>query len=149
MQVHVYWIGKTRLPGVADLTEEYSKRLSRFCDFRAEEFRPGKKSKGNDTMEEQLLSRTESSFRIVLDPSGSRWSSEEFAVFIEKLKNRSQRLVTFCVGGADGFSSSFSRSAGQLLSLSPMTFPHELARVVLLEQIYRAFAILAHHPYPR
>ena len=149
MQVHVFWIGKTRLPGVSDLTEEYSKRLSRFCEFRAEEFRPGKKSKGNDTLEEQLLTRTETSFRVVLDPSGQRWSSQAFAAFIDKLKNRSQRSVAFCVGGADGFSSAFRQSAGQLLSLSSMTFPHELARVVLLEQIYRAFAILAHHPYPR
>ncbi len=67
------------------------------------------------------------------------------AAFLEK----AQRDVAFFVGGADGFSQSFRQEADLLLSLSKMTLPHELARVVLAEQIYRAFTILRNHPYPR
>jgi 23S rRNA (pseudouridine1915-N3)-methyltransferase len=66
-----------------------------------------------------------------------------------KLRDRGQRAVTFCVGGADGFSEGFREHADTLLALSPLTLPHELARVVLLEQLYRAFTMLANHPYPR
>ena len=150
MQVRVLWIGKTRLPGVAELTEEYSRRLGRFCEFRAGEIRgAGVKGKGKTDPDTALLARSDGSYRVVLDPSGRLWSSEDLAGFLEKLGERGQRSVSFCVGGAEGFSRQFRQQADLLLSLSPLTLPHELARVVLLEQLYRAFALLAHHPYPR
>ncbi|HLA39791.1 MAG TPA: 23S rRNA (pseudouridine(1915)-N(3))-methyltransferase RlmH [Candidatus Glassbacteria bacterium] len=150
MQVRVLWIGKTRLPGVAELTEEYSRRLVRFCRFQAEEIRAGGKGdKGRTAEEEMMLARSADSRRVVLDPQGQRWDSPDFARFLETMQNDGQRAVSFCVGGADGFSGGFRESADLLLSLSPLTLPHELARVVLLEQLYRAFALLAHHPYPR
>jgi 23S rRNA (pseudouridine1915-N3)-methyltransferase len=96
-----------------------------------------------------LLARSAGSYRIVLDPSGRPWSSEELAAFLRRMRDGGQRSVTFCVGDAEGFSAQFRKEAGLLLALSPMTLPHELARVVLLEQIYRAFTMLAGHPYPR
>ena len=149
MQVRVLWIGKTRLPGVAVLAQEYGKRLGRFCDLQAEEVRSQRKSKGGADLEAALLARSEGAYRAVLDSSGRRWTSEEFADFLRGLQNRGQQSVAFCVGGAEGFSPQFRQKADLLLSLSLMTLPHELARIVLLEQIYRAFTRLAHHPYPR
>ena len=158
MEVRVFWIGKTRLPGVANLTEEYSRRLGRFCEFRAEEIRPARRKSGaaakvaggpEGREETAMLARTADSHRVALDPSGRRWNSQEFAGFLKGLQERGTRAVSFCVGGADGFSPQFRQRADLLLSLSPLTLPHELARVVLLEQIYRAWTMLAHHPYPR
>ncbi|MBI4463387.1 MAG: 23S rRNA (pseudouridine(1915)-N(3))-methyltransferase RlmH [Acidobacteria bacterium] len=150
MQVRVLWIGKTRLPGIATLTEEYSRRLTRFCQFQAEEIRArGKGIPGRTAEEEKMLARSGHCYRVVLDPEGQRWNSAEFARFLQTMQHDGQRAVCFCVGGAEGFSRGFRQTADVLLSLSPLTLPHELARVVLLEHIYRAFALLAHHPYPR
>jgi 23S rRNA (pseudouridine1915-N3)-methyltransferase len=150
MRVSVLWIGKTRLPGVAALTEEYGKRLQRYCDFHAQEIREARKRSGETSGAEQvMLSRSKDSYRVALDAAGRKWESAEFARFLAKLRDGGGRGVSFCVGGAEGFSQGFREQADLLLSLSPLTFPHELARVVLLEQLYRAFTISAHHPYPR
>ncbi|MBI4479071.1 MAG: 23S rRNA (pseudouridine(1915)-N(3))-methyltransferase RlmH [Acidobacteria bacterium] len=149
MRIEVFWIGKTRLAGVAALTEEYSLRLGHYCDFHGAEARPVRRKGQRASEEEAILTRSKGSFRVVLDPAGKQWSSSEFARFIGKLRDRGQQSVTFCVGGADGFSTEFRDHADLPLSLSPLTLPHELARVVLLEQLYRAFTTLAGHPYPR
>jgi len=149
MRIEVFWIGKTRLPGVAALTEEYALRLSRYCEFQGVEARPSKKKGERASEEDTLLARSKGGFRVVLDPAGKQWSSPEFSRFIERMRDRGQRQICFCVGGAEGFSKGFRDQAGLLLSLSPLTLPHELARVVLLEQLYRAFTMLANHPYPR
>ena len=150
MQVGVFWVGKTRLPGVAALTEEYSRRLGRYCEFRAEEIRAARgKVRGTPGEEEAILARSKGSYRVVLDPSGKSWTSLEFTRFLRERRDGWSRGASFCVGGAEGFSRPFRQEANLLLSLSPLTLPHELARVVLLEQLYRAFTTLAHHPYPR
>jgi len=149
LRIEVFWIGKTRLGGVATLTEEYGLRLGRYCDFHGAEARPVRKKGERASEEAAILTRSEGSFRVVLDTAGKQWCSSEFARFIAKLRDRGQRTVTFCVGGAEGFSKDFRDRADLLLSLSPLTLPHELARVVLLEQLYRAFTTLAGHPYPR
>ena len=149
MRIEVFWIGKTRLPGVAALTEEYGRRLGRYCDFRGIETRPSRKNGARASEEVVMRSHSEGSLRIVLDPAGKPWSSVELARYIGRLRDRGQRSVAFCVGGADGFSREFREQADLLLSLSPLTLPHELARVLLLEQLYRAFTMMAHHPYPR
>jgi 23S rRNA (pseudouridine1915-N3)-methyltransferase len=158
MRVAVFWIGKTRLAGVAALTAEYGKRLTRYCEFEGIEARPGKvprmlssRTKGGarGSEEDVILARSEGSYRVVLDPAGKQWNSQEFARFLGTLRDRGQRAVSFCVGGAEGFSEAFRDRGDLLLSLSPLTMPHELARVLLLEQLYRAFTSLARHPYPR
>lgn len=153
MRVRVFWIGKTRLPGVAALTEEYGKRLGRYCDFQGEELREGKSGKRRTgdvtTAEATLLARSEGAYRVALDPAGKPWSSPELTAFLKKRRDGGSGAVAFCVGGADGFSPSFREKADLLLAVSPMTLPHELARVVLLEQLYRTFTLLAGHPYPR
>ena len=154
MRVEVFWIGKARLPGVAALTEEYTKRLGRYCEFEGREVREtareGKRGAGGLTAaEEKLLQGSEGAQRVALDPAGRQWNSGELAAFLRKQRDGGGKAIAFCVGGADGFSGAFREKADLLLSLSPMTLPHELARVMLLEQLYRAFTMLAGHPYPR
>ena len=149
MRIEVFWIGKTRLPGVAALTEEYSRRLGRYCEFHGAEARPGKRKGERASEEETMLTRSAGSFCVVMDPAGKQWSSPEFSRYLGRLRDQGQRTVCFCVGGADGFSKRFRERADLLLSLSPLTLPHELARLVLLEQLYRAFTMFANHPYPR
>ena len=148
MRLAVLWIGKTRLAGIAPLTEEYSKRLARYCEFEGREVRPSGKGRGA-TAEDAILARSRDGFLVILDPAGKQWSSAELARFLGRERDRGRRSMTFCVGGAEGFTTGFREKAGLLLSLSPLTMPHELARVVLLEQLYRAFTTLAGHPYPR
>jgi 23S rRNA (pseudouridine1915-N3)-methyltransferase len=153
MEVRVFWIGKTRLAGIEELTAEYSKRLTRYCDFTGEEVRSPKKKTGATAgagkEESAMLARSQDSYLVVLDTGGAQWNSEQFAGWLKNRQEKGTRAISFCVGGADGFSAEFRKQAKLLLSLSPYTLPHELARVVLLEQIYRAWTILAHHPYPR
>ena len=154
MRVAVLWIGKTRLPGVAALTGEYARRLDRYCDFACHEVReaPRESKRSADGLtgaEAKLLKQAEGARRVALDPAGRRWSSQELAEFLRKQRDGGGRVIAFCVGGADGFSAAFRKKADLLLSLSPMTLPHELARVMLLEQLYRSFTLLAGHPYPR
>lgn len=156
MRIAVYWIGKTRLPGVSSLTDEYAKRLKHYCEFAALEVRGGKRksatvagSTGLSAEEDNMIRRSSQALRVALDPDGRAWSSAEFAAYLGKQRDQGSRELAFCVGGADGFSPAFRKQAHLKFSLSPMTMPHELARVVLLEQLYRAFTILANHPYPR
>jgi len=157
MRIAVYWIGKTRLAGIAELTNEYAARLKHYCELDAQEIRGGprksekraKKVAGISGEEEQILSRSERAHLVALDPAGGSWDSAEFAGFIRKQRDQDSRDLVFCVGGADGFSDEFLCQANLKMSLSRLTMPHELARVVLLEQLYRAFTILTNHPYPR
>ena len=149
MRVEVLWIGKTRLTGVAELTEEYSRRLQRYCDFYGGEARASRRKGHSQSEEDAILDRSRESFRVILDPAGKKWTSADFARFLRRSRDGGQRSIAFCVGGAEGFSQPFREQADLLLSLSSLTLPHELARVVLLEQLYRAFTTLAGHPYPR
>ena len=83
--------------------------------------------------------------RVALDPRGEQLSSQAFA----KLLETAGRDVVFFIGGAEGFSAEFCRRADRVVALSKMTMPHELARLALVEQIYRAFCALRGHPYPK
>ena len=153
MDLRVFWIGKTRLAGIDQLTEEYGKRLSRYCKYTGEEVRSVRRKVGStggaDKEEAAMLAQSSGTHRIVMDPAGKQLSSEQFAAFLGRLRDQGVGAVSFCVGGADGFSPEFKKQARTILSLSSLTMPHELARVVLLEQIYRAWTILSNHPYPR
>jgi 23S rRNA (pseudouridine1915-N3)-methyltransferase len=84
---------------------------------------------------------------ILLDSRGKQLSSEELAQFINDYQDRNPQPLLFAIGAADGFSDTVRSAASQTLSLGKMTLAHELARVVLLEQLYRAFTILKRHPY--
>ncbi len=84
---------------------------------------------------------------VMLDGRGKEMSSERFAGWLGRERDGGRQRIVFGVGPADGWSEQARRRADLLLSLGPMTLPHELARVVLLEQVYRAFTILSGHPY--
>src|ERR1700722_318420 len=86
---------------------------------------------------------------VLLDAAGKQFTSQQFAKWLGDLRDRSVREVVFLCGDADGFPDELRDSAKQKISLSTLTMPHEFARVLLTEQIYRAFAILAGHPYPK
>lgn len=131
MRVDVYYIGKPRSRPLNEAAAEYAKRLGRYCRFHIREIKSEK-----DAPETKAL-------RVVLDPRGEAMDSQQFASFLEG----AQRDVAFYIGGAEGWSGDLRRSADRLLTLSEMTLPHELARVFLVEQIYRAFTILSGHPY--
>jgi 23S rRNA (pseudouridine1915-N3)-methyltransferase len=127
------FIGRPRDRAANELAAEYAKRIGRFCEFRMQEVKS-----------EAALAEHEKAYRVVLDPGGRQMTSVEFAGLLEK-----GRDLVFLVGGADGVSEEARRKATLTLSLGRMTLPHELARVVVAEQIYRAFAILRGHPYAR
>ena len=143
MKLQVAWIGKTREVAIRALTEEYLKRISRYVDTESHEL-------GNEPalleLAESAAGRTRPVL-ILLDARGRQFTSEEFAELLRDQQDRGTQNLFFAVGPADGFSDKARHSADLILSFGKMTLAHELARVVLLEQIYRAFTILKGHPY--
>ena len=153
MRVRIFWEAKNKNEHLRALEADYGKRISRFVDWSVEEFRPARDSRGArgalSTAEQKLLARLEGSYKVFLDAQGREWTSEEFAEWLGQRALGGTRELAFVVGGPDGFSAPFREHADLLLSLSRMTFNHDLARVLMLEQIYRAFTILRGYPYPR
>jgi 23S rRNA (pseudouridine1915-N3)-methyltransferase len=139
MKIKVAWIGKTKEPAIQTLTNEYLKRISRYADIAG--------IAQKDEAAILSLARGKERHKLVLlDSRGKQLSSEELAEFLER-EQRNAIPLLFAIGGSDGFSEEARRHAAFTLSLGKMTLPHELARVVLVEQLYRAFTILKHHPY--
>ena len=139
MKVFVYFIGKVRDQHAQALTTEYLKRTARYAPAEAREVKPGALD---------FLDRHPSAYKMFLDPLGKQIDSPRFAALVGKLEDEGRDLV-FLLGGHDGLSDAQRARADLLLSLSAMTWPHELARAMLAEQVYRAFATLRGHPYPR
>lgn len=146
MKLHVVWItakSAGKHSAVSEISEEYAKRLSRFVTIET-------RSVASEEAFLKMLAGAAGRippFVVLLDSRGKQFTSEEFARFIESHQSRGTQTLVFAVGPADGFSEKTLKSANQLLSLGKMTLAHELARVVLLEQLYRAFTILKGHPY--
>jgi 23S rRNA (pseudouridine1915-N3)-methyltransferase len=142
MKIKVAWIGKTKDPAIQSLTDEYLKRTSRYAEVEGHSLKDERSivalAGGDRGRERHKL--------VLLDARGKQLSSEELAKFIQAEQVNGIPLL-FAVGGSDGFTDDARRQASIVLSLGKMTLPHELARVVLLEQIYRAFTILTNHPY--
>lgn len=139
VKISLYFIGKPRDPHTNAVAADFLKRAGRFSPCEMREIRPERI---------HLRDRHPTARLIFLDPAGRRMDSEAFTRMIERAELEARDLV-FLVGGADGLPDGWAEQADELLSLSPMTFPHELARAMLAEQIYRAFATLRGHPYPR
>ena len=137
------WIGKTKEPASRALTEEYLRRISRYAEVAGLALKDEAAVLSLARGERQNKERYK---LVLLDSRGKQLSSEEFAEFIEREQLSAVPLL-FAIGGSDGFSEEARLRAGSTLSLGKMTLPHELARVVLVEQIYRAFTILKNHPY--
>jgi 23S rRNA (pseudouridine1915-N3)-methyltransferase len=134
--------GSSKESAVEELSSEYVKRAGRYGAVEA----------GECASEELLLKSLERPGRtapvlVALDSRGKQWSSEELAGFVQQQLERGTQELIFAVGPADGWTAAALAKAQQTLSLGRITLPHELARVVLAEQIYRAFTILNNHPY--
>jgi 23S rRNA (pseudouridine1915-N3)-methyltransferase len=149
VKIKIAWIGKTKGAALRSLTDEYLKRISRYVPVEGvvlrdeaallqlcgrEAGKRGKRSGANSTL-------------ALLDSRGKQLSSEEFAHFLGEYRDNNPLPLVFSVGAADGFTEATRHAAQLTISLGKMTLPHELARVVLLEQVYRAFTILHGHPY--
>ncbi len=142
MKIKIAWIGKTKEAAIQILTDDYLKRIARYAEVSGLVVKDEAAILNLAHVERQK----ERHRLIVLDSRGRQFSSEELAQWLEREQIQSIPLL-FAIGGADGFSETTRREAALTLSLGKMTLPHELARVVLLEQIYRAFTILKNHPY--
>ena len=116
------------------LVAQYTKRIQHYAQFQIKAIK-----------DESASILYPKAFRIAVDPRGKQMTSEELAQLLE----RTSREIVFFIGGPDGFSDTLRTHADPLVSLSKMTLSHEQSRVVLVEQIYRAFTILRNHPYPR
>ena len=144
MKLKVAWIGKTKQAGIQALTDEYTKRLGRYAEIEVLTL----KDEAALLAPSHKASRPQAKHTLVLlDSRGKHLSSEELARFIGDYQDRNPLPLLFAVGPANGFSDEARCSAAWLLSLGKMTLAHELARAVLLEQLYRAFTILKGHPY--
>jgi len=150
MKFRFIWIGKTRDKNMKALQEEYLQRLSHFVKCEIVEI---KDSLPYDTKEiegKRMLEKlNQSPFVCLLDVEGLSISSPQLAKEVEKWQNKGLKDVTFIIGGAEGVSSEVAKRADYRLSLSFLTFTHEMARVVLLEQLYRAYTILNGFPYQK
>ena len=143
MKLRIAWIGKTRSVPIQSLTAEYLKRLSHFGACEAMEL----------ASEEALLreagksSSRSASLLVLLDSRGKQLTSEEIANFLDYHQSHGTQELLFAIGPADGWTDATRLKAKNILSFGKITLPHELARVVLLEQLYRGFTILKGHPY--
>lgn len=146
MKFRFLWIGKTKQKNWLALQEEYLQRLSHFVKFEITEL----KDSGKEIEGKLILDKlNQSQFVCLMDVKGRSITSHEFAAEIEKWQNRGLKEVVFVIGGAEGVASEVVERADNSLSLSFLTFTHEMARVVLLEQIYRAFTIIKGFPYQK
>jgi 23S rRNA (pseudouridine1915-N3)-methyltransferase len=143
VKIRIAWIGKTKQPEIEGLTREYLKRLRHYAEVEGVVIK-------DESALLKLCAREARPVRyslVLLDSRGRELSSEAFARWLGEYKQRSSTPLIFAVGPSDGFSEEARQSAVLVLSLGKMTLAHELARVVLLEQLYRACTILAGHPY--
>ena len=148
MKISVAWIGKTKEPAIQALTDEYLKRISRYAEVTGLALKDEAAilSLANCGGPQKRSSNQQRHKLVLLDSRGKQLSSEELAALLEREQVNATPLL-FAIGGSDGFSEEARRCASFTLSLGKMTLPHELARVVLVEQLYRAFTILKNHPY--
>ncbi|MEG1499544.1 MAG: 23S rRNA (pseudouridine(1915)-N(3))-methyltransferase RlmH [Clostridia bacterium] len=144
MKIRIVCVGNLKEQYWRDAESEYKKRLSRFCDIDIVQL-PEK----NNFSSKDLILKNESAdiiknlqgYNIVLDLGGETFSSEEFSLELDKIKLSGEGKITFVIGSSYGLHDSVKALANKKMSFSKMTFPHQMARVVLLEQIYRAFCI--------
>ncbi len=143
MKIRLLMLGKTRREEARALLDDYTARIRHYADVEVTELR--------DTSPAALrkLKFDSSATIVLLDAAGKQFTSQQFAKWLGDLRDRGTRELVFLCGDAEGFPADMRAAAKQKISLSTLTMPHEFARVVLAEQIYRAFAILAGHPYPK
>ena len=150
MKLRVVWVGKNRDPWVKEVVAEYAGRIRRYASLELGEARDEKGAEAEE-MRRRECERLEKlvppgATLLLLDERGEQMDSPDLAAYIGKQRDTGTGELVFAIGGAYGFSEEFRRR-GRLLALSKMTFTHQMVRVFLLEQIYRAFTILNNEPY--
>jgi 23S rRNA (pseudouridine1915-N3)-methyltransferase len=143
MKLRLLMLGKTRRAECRALLDDYVARIRHSCDLQIHELR-----EPSEAALRKLKLDTAATW-VLLDAGGKQFTSREFARWLRDLRDRGTRELIFLCGGAEGFPAELRQRAHTKLALSTLTMPHELARVVLVEQLYRAFAILSGHPYPK
>jgi 23S rRNA (pseudouridine1915-N3)-methyltransferase len=153
MRLRFVWTGKTRDAHLRALSEEYLKRLTRFVRCEVTELREsgGGESKAGIEKDSQRISGAlrPGTVTVLLDREGSLSSSEQLAAQVQRWQTTGTKEVNFIVGGPSGVSKELTGAADKRWSLSRLTFTHEMARVLLLEQLYRAYAIVHGLPYQK
>lgn len=150
MKFRFVWIGKTKDKNWKALQDEYLRRLSHFVKCEVADIRESARHEGPEIEGKRILENlNQKNFVVLLDVSGRKRSSPDLAKEIEGWQLRGIKEVSFVIGGAEGVSATVGEKADYSLSLSFMTFTHEMARVVLLEQLYRAFTIIKGFPYQK
>jgi 23S rRNA (pseudouridine1915-N3)-methyltransferase len=150
MKFRFLWVGKTKNKSYLTLQEEYLQRLSHFVKCEIVEVRDPGPGETKETEGKRLMAKlNQSSFVCLLDVKGRQISSHELAGELERWQKAAHKEVAFVIGGPDGVSDEVAHRANTVLSLSFLTFTHEMARVVLLEQLYRAFTIIKGYPYQK
>lgn len=157
MKITLITVGKIKEKFYVQAIDEYSKRLSRYCKLEIIEVADEKTpDHASDTVERQIKEKEgerilkalkDDSYVIALAIEGRMPDSEQLAAKIDHLGISGQSHITFIIGGSLGLSKEVLGRADEKLSFSAMTFPHQLMRVILLEQIYRSYRIIHHEPY--
>ncbi|WP_195972759.1 23S rRNA (pseudouridine(1915)-N(3))-methyltransferase RlmH [Clostridium thermobutyricum] len=157
MNITLITVGKLKEKYLKQAIDEYSKRLSRYCKLEIIELNDEKTPDNASEKEEQLIKEKEgkqilskikeNAFVIAMDLGGKNLTSEEFSKFIEQNGVMGNSNIVFLIGGSLGLSDEVKKRANYKLCFSNMTFPHQLFRVMLLEQIYRGFRIMKNEPY--
>lgn len=154
MKIELWWIGKTNMDYLEKGIREYEKRLKHYSAF---EIISIPDIKGAGKLDDVALKKKEAeivlkklsgdTFLVLLDEKGKQLRSLDFATYIQKKRNQSTRKLVFLIGGAFGFHQSLYARADEKLSLSNMTFSHQMVRLFFIEQLYRAFTILSNEKY--
>lgn len=142
MKIRIVMLGKTSRAECRAMLEDYAQRIRRFAEIELVEVR-------EESAALKKLAFPAGATVVLLDAAGKTHTTASFAQWLGKLRDSGSREVAFLCGGAAGFPEAVRELAGTKLALSALTMPHELARVVLAEQVYRAFTILAGHPYSK
>ncbi len=156
LHINLYCVGKVKEQYLRDAIDEYLKRISKYCSISIIELRDKPiPEKSNSTLESQIIEAESneiinklnmSSYKIALDVTGKQYTSEEFAEKINKIK-LSNSTISFIIGGSLGLSDDLKRICNEKISFSKMTFPHQLMRVIFLEQLFRSFKINNNEKY--
>lgn len=154
MRFKILWVGKTKSAPIKVLIEDYLKRIRRFTPCVTQEVRDFSKIQSRRTVDliaaegEEIIRHLPQSGHIVaLDETGRQFSSEDFSRWIENEQNAGTREITFIIGGPEGLSRTIVQRAHLVLSMGKMTWTHEMCRVLLSEQLYRALCIMHKIPY--
>ncbi|HIB37911.1 23S rRNA (pseudouridine(1915)-N(3))-methyltransferase RlmH [Mesonia sp.] len=154
MTIKLLAVGKTDDKDLQKLIDQYVKRLKHYCKFEIEIIPDIKKSKKMDeNLQKQkegelILAKAQASdILVLLDENGKNFSSVGFSTWLQKQMNTGMKQLIFMIGGPYGFSDEVYQRANQKISLSKMTFSHQMVRLFFTEQIYRAFTILKNEPY--